>query len=121
KRTDGASLMNLSRNIGGSVGISVVTALLARNVQISHEVLGGHLTTGVIGGADPVVSSAVGGTTDQALMLADVLVNQHAAMIAYIDDFKLMMILTLAALPLVFVLKRPRGAAPVAAADAMGH
>ena len=122
KRTDGASLMNLSRNIGGSVGISVVTALLARNVQIGHEVLGGHLTTGVIDGADPIVSSALGGGTDRALMMADALVNQQAAMIAYIDDFKLMMILTLTALPLVFVLKRPKGAAPVAAAaDAMGH
>ena len=113
QRTEGASLMNLSRNIGGSVGISVVTALLARNIQTSHQVLGGHLTAAAgITGNDPLVTSILGGSTDSALAMADAIINQQAAMIAYLDDFKLMMILTLGAIPLALLLKRPKPPAP---------
>jgi DHA2 family multidrug resistance protein len=108
QRTEGASLMNLSRNIGGSVGISAVTVLLARNLQTNHAELGAHITAGGLTGADPLVSSILGGSTDAALAMADGIVNQQAAMIAYLDDFKLMMILTMAAIPLVLLLKRPK-------------
>ena len=113
KRTEGASLMNLSRNIGGSVGISVVTALLARNIQTNHSVLGAHIPNPGLGASDPLVTAVAGASTDQLLAMADGLVNQQAAMIAYLDDFKLMMILTIIALPLVFVLKRPPRSAKV--------
>lgn len=106
-RTEAASLLNLSRNIGGSAGISIVTALLARNIQTSHSELVAHVPDAGLVAGDPVVSSIVGGSTDTVLAIADGMVNAQAAMIAYLDDFKLMMILTLAALPLVFVLKRP--------------
>jgi DHA2 family multidrug resistance protein len=108
QRTEGASLMNLSRNIGGSVGISAVTVLLARNIQTSHMELGSHVTAGGLTAADPIVGAVLGGSTDAALAMADGLVNQQAAMIAYLDDFKLMMILTCMAIPLVLLLKRPK-------------
>jgi MFS transporter, DHA2 family, multidrug resistance protein len=111
-RTEAASIMNLSRNIGGSVGISIVTALLARNVQTSHSELAQHIPDVGLMANDPVVTSLTGGSTDTLLAMADGLVNAQAAMIAYLDDFKLMMILTLAALPLVFVLKRPEAPKP---------
>ena len=121
-RTEGASLLNLARNIGGSVGISIVTALLARNVQTNHETLGSHVPALGLSAADPIVSAVTGATTDQLLSIADGLVNQQAAMIAYLDDFKLMMILTCCAIPLVLLLKRPAGARSMKAdADAMGH
>jgi len=121
-RTEGSSLLNLARNIGASAGISLVTVLLARNVQAGHQEIGGHLTAGGLSAMDPVVSAVTGGSTDQLLSLADALVNQQAAMIAYLDDFKLMMILTLVAVPLVMLLKRPRSAGPAKVdADAMGH
>jgi MFS transporter, DHA2 family, multidrug resistance protein len=122
QRTEGASLMNLARNIGASAGISLVTVLLARNTQTSHQELGGHLTAGGLSAMDPVAASITGSSTDQLLAMADALVNQQAAMIAYLDDFQLMMILTLIAVPLVPLLKRPRGHGPIKAdADAMGH
>ena len=107
KRTEGASLMNLARNVGGSAGISVVTVLLAQNVQTNHSVLAPHIPDAGLLAADPVVASALGGATDPILSIADGLVNQQAAMIAYLDDFKLMTILTACAVPLVFILKRP--------------
>ena len=90
--------MNLSRNIGGSVGISVVTALLARNIQTNHSVLGAHIPNPGIGAADPLVTAISGASTDQVLAMADGLVNQQAAMIA---------------VPLVLVLKRPPPAGKV--------
>ncbi|MDP1026140.1 DHA2 family efflux MFS transporter permease subunit [Sphingomonas sp. KR1UV-12] len=122
QRTEGSSLMNLSRNIGASVGISIVVAMLARNIQTSHMELAGHVTAGGLTGADPIVGSMLGTNSDAALAIVDGLVNQQAAMIAYLDDFKLMMILTACAIPLVLLMKRPRGAAPAkASADAMGH
>lgn len=107
QRTEGASLMNLSRNVGGSVGISVVTALLARNIQTNHSVLAAHIPDPGLTAYDPIVSSALGSSTDSVLAMADAIVNQQAAMISYLDDFKLMMILTMCAIPLVFLLKRP--------------
>ena len=113
QRTEGASLMNLSRNIGGSVGISVVTALLARNIQTNHSVLAAHIPDPGLGASDPVVSSITGGSTDAVFAMADAIVNQQSAMIAYLDDFKLMMILTMTAIPLVFLLKRPKLAGKV--------
>jgi DHA2 family multidrug resistance protein len=112
QRTEASSLMNLSRNIGASVGISIVVAMLARNIQTSHMELGGRISAGGLTGADPIVGSVLGMNSDMALGVLDGLVNQQAAMIAYLDDFKLMMILTLCALPLVFVLKRPRRPVP---------
>jgi len=69
-----------------------------------------------------VVAAVSGGATDQILAMADGLVNQQAAMIAYLNDFKLMMILTFVAVPLVVLLKRPKAAGAVKVdADAMGH
>lgn len=111
-RTEGASLMNLSRNIGGSAGISVVTALLGRNIQASHSELGQHIPDPGLAANDPVIVSTFGGSADTLLAVANGLVNRQAAMIAYLDDFKLMMILTLVTIPLVLVLKRPAAAKP---------
>ena len=112
KRTEGASLMNLSRNIGGSVGISIVTALLARNIQTVHSVLAPHIPDPGLVASDPLVSSIAGGSTDSAIAIANGLVNQQAAMIAYLDDFKLMMIMTAVAIPLGLLLKRPSRKTP---------
>ena len=52
-RTNGASLLNLSRNIGGSIGISLVATLLARNIQVAHADLAQNVTREVIPLGDP--------------------------------------------------------------------
>lgn len=106
-RTEAASLMNLFRNIGASVGISMVTALLARNIQASHEELGGHITAFSLSSIDPSQASILGPTGQSMLALLNAEVTRQAAMIAYLDDFRLMMILTALAVPLVMILKRP--------------
>ncbi len=110
-RTEGSSLMDLGRNIGASAGISAVTALLARNIQISHMEIGGNITSYNQASLDPSIASIAGEMGQAALAMLDAEVNRQAAMIAYLDDFKLIMILNLVILPLLFLMRRPpRGA-----------
>lgn len=104
-RTTGAALLNLSRNIGGSVGISVVTFLLARNLQTSHSDLAQHVTQFTLPATSPTVFSDIGVTGDAAMAMLDAEINRQALMIAYIDDFHLMMLVTLASMPLVWFLR----------------
>lgn len=120
QRTEGASLMNLFRNIGASVGISVVTALLGYNIQSEHMSIGGHVTAYSVSSIDPSISGALGSTGEGLMAMVDAEVNRQAAMIAYLDDFKLMMILTIIALPLVVLLKRATKPQP-GAKDEMPH
>ncbi|URW77126.1 DHA2 family efflux MFS transporter permease subunit [Sphingomonas donggukensis] len=106
-RTEGSSLMNLMRNIGASVGISGVTALLARNVQTSHADLSPHINAEALAGYDVSMLQRFGAAADTVLSMLDAEVNRQAAMIAYLDDFWVMAIITAASVPLVFFLKRP--------------
>jgi len=107
-RTSAASLMTLMRSIGGSVGISMVTSLLARNLQTSHADLASQITPASTPPVDPGLLSMLGGAGTTVTMLLDAEINRQAAMIAYIDDFYLMMLVTFAALPLVLFMKKPR-------------
>ena len=106
-RTEGSSLMNLGRNIGASVGISLVTALLARNIQTSHADLTGGVSTDAMSSVDLSMLQRFGVLADGALAMIDGEVNRQAAMIAYLDDFKAMAIVTAISIPLVFFLKKP--------------
>ncbi len=113
-RTDGSSLLNLSRSLGSSVGISIVTSLLAHNLQVSHSDLAAHVTASFTGVLDFSTVDRFQTMGEAALRLVDAEVNRQAAMIAYIDDFWLMTWLTLAAAPLVVFMKKAdlRGQAP---------
>ena len=108
-RTDGASLLNLFRNVGQSAGISMVTVLLARNIQTSHADLASHVTAQTIPSLDLSTVDRFGALSDSVFSYADAMINRQAAMIAYIDDFYLMAWISIAVLPLVFFLKKPQG------------
>ncbi|MEA3015272.1 MAG: transporter, family, multidrug resistance protein [Sphingomonadales bacterium] len=119
-RTTAASLLNLSRSIGGSIGISVVTVLLARNLQVSHSDLASHVTQYSLPPVSPAIVHGAPALTESAVAMLDGEINRQALMIAYLDDFHLMMIITLLALPLILLLRKPRargGGAPAMAAD----
>lgn len=106
-RTEGASLLNLFRSIGASAGISIVTTFLARNVQTSHSDMVGHITAFSLPSIDPSMSERLAGAGDTVMAMVDAEINRQALMIAYLDDFWLMTIVTLLAVPLVIFLKRP--------------
>ena len=116
-RPDGASLLNLMRSIGQSGGISMVTVLLARNIQTSHNDLVQHVTEKAIPGFDLSQIDSLGSISDSVYAFADGMINQQAAMIAYIDDFYLMAWISIAVLPLVFFLKTPKGKVEVVHAE----
>jgi DHA2 family multidrug resistance protein len=106
-RTDGSSLLNLLRNLGASVGISLITTLLSRNIQTSHADLGGHITPFNIPGLDPSSAERMGSYGEAALQMLNLEVNRQAAMIAYLDDFKMMAFMVALAVPLSLFLRSP--------------
>jgi DHA2 family multidrug resistance protein len=120
-RTDATALFSLVRNIGSSIGISIVTVVLTRNLQVNHTELSAFINP-----FNPNLWAASPGAAQgdpSALSQVDGLVNIQSLMIAYVDDFKLMMGVTLLALPLVFLLRKPKpatvapGEAPAAHMD----
>jgi len=108
-RTDGASLLNLMRSIGQSAGISMVTVLLARNIQTSHADLASHVTSQTIPAIDLSSIDRFGSLSDSVFGFADGMINKQAAMIAYIDDFYLMAWISILVVPLVLLLRKPKG------------
>lgn len=116
-RTDGSSLLNLMRSIGQSAGISMVTVFLARNIQTSHADLVQHVTEKTIPGVNISQLDQFGIGSDAVFGMADAMINKQAAMIAYIDDFYLMAWISVLVLPLVLLLRRPKGKVAVVHAE----
>jgi MFS transporter, DHA2 family, multidrug resistance protein len=108
-RTEGAGIYNLSRNIGSSVGISVVTSLLTENTQANHADIAQHVTAVNRMFEHPAVSQFLDPLSAAGRAALDAIITQQAQIISYIDDYKLLMIATLAVIPLLMVFKRPAG------------
>jgi DHA2 family multidrug resistance protein len=107
QRTEGAGLYNLARNIGSSVGISVVGSLLTQNTQVNHADIAQHVTAVNRIFADPVIAQFWNPITAAGRAALDAMITQQAQIIAYIDDYKLLMIATLAVIPLLVVFTKP--------------
>ncbi|HKE94282.1 MAG TPA: DHA2 family efflux MFS transporter permease subunit [Povalibacter sp.] len=102
-RNEATAVFNLLRNVGSSVGIAAVQAIFIRNTQIMHARLAEHVT--------PYGSAAAGQLHSAAALGAiNGQVTEQATMIAYNNDFKLMLVLCLVAMPLVFVFRKTRPA-----------
>ena len=93
-RGEGTGLYNLSRNIGSSVGISVVTALLTQNTQINHADIAAYVTPFNHAFAAPAVNHALSPFTAAGRAALDGVITLQSVIISYIDDFKLLMILS---------------------------
>ncbi|MBN9514686.1 MAG: DHA2 family efflux MFS transporter permease subunit [Alphaproteobacteria bacterium] len=108
-RTQGTALYSLMRNIGSSIGISLVIFLLTRNTQLVHAELAGHVTpfNDALGQVGPSHFWNLATTVGKAALNAEV--TKQAAVVAYANDFKLMMLVALVALPLVLLLKKAKG------------
>jgi MFS transporter, DHA2 family, multidrug resistance protein len=116
-RAEGAGLYSLSRNIGSSIGISMVNSLLTENTQVNHAEIVQHVTAVNRIFADPIIAQFWNPVTATGRAALDALITQQAQIIAYIDDYKLLMVATLAVVPLLVVFsKPPRGVATDGAA-----
>jgi MFS transporter, DHA2 family, multidrug resistance protein len=107
-RAQGTSLYSLVRNIGSSIGISLVQTLLTRNTVVAHASLAERVTTVSSAWNNPAVAAAFDVRTPAGAALLDSAVTQQAAMIAYIDDFWFMLFLTLLVTPLLLLIRPPR-------------
>ena len=109
-RNEGTSFFNLLRNVGSSIGISVVFFLLTQNTQKLHASLAENITRYNAAGNQAAAAAHFNlGSVPGLIGLNGAITNQ-AAMMAYIDDFQLMMVLTLATIPFLFLIKRTRPA-----------
>ena len=103
-RNDGTPIFSLLRNIGSSVGISIVQALLTEGTARAHAELAVDINT-----ANPVLQTlppALSAATPAGLSALNAEVTRQAAMMAYVADFRVMMLITLAAIPLLLLIRK---------------
>ena len=105
-RTEGTALLSLLRNMGSAIGISVTGTLVTRNEQIEHSVLTGYLTP--LNRAFEGAASALSPVTAHGAQMLDAIVNHQAEIIAYNNDWKLMMLMSLPMLLLLLLMRGPK-------------
>jgi DHA2 family multidrug resistance protein len=112
-----AGLYNLLRNVGGSVGISIVNTLLVRRQQVHQSEITHSITPGTPGAqqllngltrslslhSDPVTAMR----RAEKLLASNVL--QQSTLWAYVDDFRYLALLCFACIPIAFILQRVKG------------
>jgi len=107
-RTEGASLFSLLRNLGAAIGVSVFSSALAHNSQAMHEMIGASVTPfnralQALGTPHHWLDPA----TRHGAALLDRVVNQQAQIVAYADDYILLIMTTLPALLLLLLMRLP--------------
>jgi MFS transporter, DHA2 family, multidrug resistance protein len=104
-RNSGTSILTLVRNIGSSVGISMVIANLTDKTIEMHA----RIVEGVTPFNDALqmqdMTANLNVNSDLGRAILDQIVTQQATMIAYLNDFKLLMLLTFAMIPLVLLIR----------------
>jgi MFS transporter, DHA2 family, multidrug resistance protein len=105
QRTEATGIYSLMRNLGSAIGISVTGALLQTNIQINHAIIAAGLTSFNRALQTGAVSRYwnLGSARGAAAVNAEV--TRQASIIAYNNDFKLMMILSIMALPFIFLIR----------------
>ena len=106
-RTQGTALFSLLRNIGLAIGVSVTSVVLAQSTQILHAAIGANVSSF---NRNLQMSGAYlwwGISNPQGIAALNAEVTRQAAMIAYLDDFKLLFIVSLLMIPLLLMMRGP--------------
>jgi len=122
QRTEAAGLFSLVRNIGSSVGISIVVTLLSRAGQVNHAEIGARIPAW--GAEQGLLPALWDPSTASGAALLNAELSRQAAAIGYANDFWLMMVLTLCAMPLVLMMhggRDPAGGGDPSEAAAAAH
>ena len=120
-RTDGAAFWTLIRNMGSSIGVSVVIAQLTTMISTFHAQLTERLTPFNFALQLPWLSGGLTLSTGPGRQALDGIVTQQAAIMAYSNDFLLMTFVSLAAFPLLFLIRRPKPAMGLAKPQEAPH
>jgi DHA2 family multidrug resistance protein len=121
-RNNASSLNSVARNVGGSVGIAVATALTSRWSQVHQTFLVGHLTpydadyTSMLQSTTQMIAAQVGDPATaamQAQAMAYGIVRQQAATLAFVDVFRFTAFVALCTIPMIWLMRKgPRHAGP---------
>ncbi|MGA9163312.1 MAG: DHA2 family efflux MFS transporter permease subunit [Thiobacillus sp.] len=106
-RNEGTALFSLMRNIGSSIGISVVMTYLAQRTQANHAAFADYINPFNLALRQATEAGVYNLSTPQGLAAINGEVTRQAAMLAYLQDYRLMMWITLIAIPLVVLLRAP--------------
>jgi DHA2 family multidrug resistance protein len=109
-RTDGTSMLTLMRNVASSIGISVVIAQLTEGSRRVYAILNEHVTPFNHAMQMPDVSKMINMSTDAGRAMADVMIGLQAQIIAFSQDYQMVMLFTLCAIPLAFMIGSTKAA-----------
>jgi len=109
-RTDGTSMLTLLRNVASSIGISVVIAQLTEGSRRVYAVLSQHINPFNHAMQMPDVRGMIDMTTDGGRALADVMVGLQAQIIAFSQDYQMVMMFTLCVIPLALMIGSSKAA-----------
>jgi DHA2 family multidrug resistance protein len=118
-RNEGTPIYSLLRNIGSSVGISIVQTLLTRGAERAHAELA--IDINAANQALQALPPGMSPSSPSGLELLNAEVTRQAAMMSYVDDFRVMMWLTILTVPLLLLIRKPQRQAPAGAAAEMAH
>ena len=106
-RNEGTALFSLMRNIGSSIGISMVITILAQRTQANHAAFADYINPFNLALQRATEAGVYDLSSTQGLVAINAEVTRQAALLAYLQDFRLMMFITLAAIPLIAFLRSP--------------
>lgn len=106
-RAEGTAMYSLMRNIGNSIGISLMQTLLVRNTQTMHSSLATHVDYTNPAFRDPAIGMYYNPDTPAGLLALNNEITRQAGMIAYLNDFWLMYLMVLLSIPLLLFLRPP--------------
>jgi len=109
-RTDGTSMLTLMRNVASSIGISVVIAQLTEGLRRTYAILSQHVSPFNHAMQMPDVRSMIDMSSDKGRAMMDVMVNLQAQIIAFSQDYQMVMIFTLCAIPLAIMIGSTKAA-----------
>jgi DHA2 family multidrug resistance protein len=115
-RPEAASVFTLGRNLGSSIGISMMQAVFTNRTAVAHADLAASVQP-----SNPAFAAGLPADMNplhaDGLLRLNAAITRQAAMVGYIDVFRLMLFVTLLATPLVFLIRRQIPAAPVVEID----
>jgi len=107
-RTDGAAMINLVRNVGSAIGVSVTTTVLSNSTQTMHDVLASHASpfNRALGINAPGVM--MNPQMPFGLAMLNGIIERNAAIVAYADVFLLMFYMSIPTLIVIALMRKPK-------------
>jgi DHA2 family multidrug resistance protein len=109
-RTDGTSMLTLMRNVASSIGISLVISQLTQGTRYNYAILSEHINPFNHAMQMPQVRAMIDMATDKGRAMADVIVRAQAQIVAFSQDYQMVMIFTALAIPLAIMIGSTKAA-----------